>query len=609
MGVCQSEKTKKQIKINRETYKAYKNDQILTKKTISTSTFQSSSENSTSSSSSNNSSKNNNNNINIINNNNKNNNNKILERFNTQQEKEISQKEKIYPEEITNLTVSYESLNKVFDKINYTTGSFRKDIRKIYKFVKVLGKGSFGSTRLAYKKEDKDNNNENNNNKINKFYAIKSISKKNLTEEKLKEMYNEVEITSKIHHPNVIILNETYHDNEYFHIVMEYCQGGDLFQKVKKNGKLNENLVKKIIFKILHAISYCHNKGFIHRDLKPENILFVNNDNNSSYIKIADFGLAYYNRNNNNNNKLHEIAGSPFYMAPEVLKGDYDYKCDIWSIGIITYFLLSGILPYFDNDIKNLFKKIIKEEVNYNINELFNVSNDAIDFIKRCLIKNPNKRLNANELLKHNWFNDVRNDIYNNENNNNINSYDINKKILYDFVNNKIVCRRNVFILHSFVNELNEKKLENYQNIFYLLDKENKGLLNAENIYNACKEYNIKTTLQDITNIIYTLNQIRTCPVENNNNYYLDFKQFMIASMEPEMYTKENLIKVFNECDINKNGYIDIEDFKNIYLRGGCRINADEEQINDLFKELLYGDKKLELKHFLLFENRKDKLL
>ena len=143
-------------------------------------------------------------------------------------------------------------------EIEIITGSLNSDIRKKYKFKDVLGGGNFGSVRVAYRKDDP----------LKQNFAVKSISKKNLSDQDLNDMIKEVEIISNLHHPIIIKFYETYQDKYYFHIVMELCTGNDLFSKIIKDGKISEHYVSEIIMKILKAITYCHSKKIKQKDIK-----------------------------------------------------------------------------------------------------------------------------------------------------------------------------------------------------------------------------------------------------------------------------------------------------------------------------------------------------
>ena len=225
--------------------------------------------------------------------------------------------------------------------------SLLKDIRKEYRFKNKLGGGHFGTVRRGYRISEK--------NKKMKFFAIKSIPMKNLSCN-INDFIKEVDIISTLDHPNIIKFYETFHDDYFFHIVMELCKGKDIIHQMGNYGIIEEKKVTYIIFKVLLAIAHCHNRGVTHRDLKPENILFDSMKKDAE-IKILDFGLS---RKYDKEQKMHSILGTPYYVAPEVLKGEYDEKCDIWSIGAMTYLMLCGEPPFNGNSNNEIFKKIVK---------------------------------------------------------------------------------------------------------------------------------------------------------------------------------------------------------------------------------------------------------
>jgi calcium-dependent protein kinase len=222
----------------------------------------------------------------------------------------------------------------------------------------------------------------------------------------------EVEILSSLDHPNIIKLYETYHDQYYFHIVMELCTVKEVFDKIIEEKNLNEVKVAVIIYKVLHAISYCHSAGITHRDLKPENILFETPEADSE-IKLIDFGLS---RKYDIKEKMHTILGTPYYVAPEVLQGNYDNKCDVWSIGALTYIMLSGEPPFNGNSNNEIFHKIINNEISFNKEKWKNVSSNAKDFIKRCLNKNPSNRLSTINAIDHSWFVSIHEQVHSSDN-------------------------------------------------------------------------------------------------------------------------------------------------------------------------------------------------
>ena len=161
-------------------------------------------------------------------------------------------------------------------------------------------------------------------------YAYKIIKKAN---QDMKTLNDEVEILTKLSHPNIMQIFEVYNDKTNFYIVSEFCQGGELFDAISKKGNFTENEACKIIKQVLSAICYSHQNNIVHRDLKPENIL-LEDKGSDLIIKIIDWGCA---KNFKKNEKLTNKNGTPYYIAPEVLEGNYDENCNAWSCGVIFY--------------------------------------------------------------------------------------------------------------------------------------------------------------------------------------------------------------------------------------------------------------------------------
>ena len=391
------------------------------------------------------------------------------------------------------------TLNK---PLSYKSSSLQKDIRFFYKFKGFLGEGHFASVRTAFKKREYSSH---------KLFAVKSIALKNLTEGEKNDLIREVEIISQLEHPHIIKFYETFHDQFYFHIITELCRGNNLDKRFKKLGrKMKEEYVRIIIMKILHAINYCHSFGIVHRDLKPENIVFESpneeddndeeeEDNNNSNIKIIDFGLSTLK---NKTEKLHTILGTPYYMAPEVLKGEYNEKCDIWSIGAITYYLLTGSEPFKGETSNSIFAKILFTEPNYNTEKFKNISQNAIDFIKKCFEKDPDRRLSAKDGLKHTWFEPLFKKIYAPK--------FIDDNLLYNISTTKKFSQLKRLIMRYMVYNMGHTELSVYKKAFLAFDKYNSGYITPDELKNLFNIYHKPLTDEQIKNIM---------SISENNNF------------------------------------------------------------------------------------------
>ena len=461
--------------------------------------------------------------------------------------------------------------------IKTMVGSLMKDIRQVYKFKDYLGGGHFGTVRIAFRRNDCHSQ---------RFFAIKSISKQNLSKDKIKELIREVDIISNLDHPNIIRFYETYHDNIYFHIVMELCKGQDLLQRINKhtiiNDKgVNEKQIALCVLKVLHAISYCHSRGITHRDLKPENILFESNEHESC-IKLIDFGLS---RKYNAHEKMHTILGTPYYVAPEVLEGNYDEKCDIWSIGAITYFMLCGEPPFKGNSSKAIFHKILHEELKFDDAKWKFISKSAIDFVKNCLNKNAEQRPNAKDVLQHEWFTCVLNRLHS--------SLYISKDILLNLKQYKPGPKFRKIVLKYFTNMMSHSELKVYRAAFYGIDFKHSGVIEKEEVEQAFAMAHVDISGEQIKKIFSSS--------DDPNKLTLSYSEFIICCMNiKNIINKDKLKHAFNYFDIDNSGVIDFNDVRNAMLRYGKKVVNDED-VYKMIKEVT--KKETDLIHFEEFYN------
>lgn len=221
-------------------------------------------------------------------------------------------------------------------------GEKKAKISQVYEFLSEIGSGAFSK---AYKVKH---------NATGIFRCVKKISKKDLGENELKELVSEVGILKTLDHPNILKVYEFYQNAHFFFIVTEYLKGGELFDRIQKLSYFNEKSAAKVMQQLQRAVSYLHSNGQTHRDLKPENIVYETSEDNAN-IKLIDFGTATIF---NSDDKLKAKLGTAYYIAPEVLKQDYDNRCDIWSAGVIMYILLCGSPPFNAKKDKDIMKKI-----------------------------------------------------------------------------------------------------------------------------------------------------------------------------------------------------------------------------------------------------------
>ena len=257
--------------------------------------------------------------------------------------------------------------------------------------------------------------------------ACKSIAKDRLvTSDDVRSIRLEIEIMTRLSgHPNVVDLKAVYEEEDYVHLVMELCAGGELFHKLEKHGRFSESVARVLFRHLMQVVLYCHENGVVHRDLKPENILLATKAS-SSPIKLADFGLATYIKPGKfiayhwvfpkmfirevllidskfnllrTGQSLRGLVGSPFYIAPEVLAGGYNQAADVWSAGVILYILLSGMPPFWGKTKSRIFDAVKAADLRFPSNPWDHISESALDLIKGMLCTDPSQRLNAQQVL------------------------------------------------------------------------------------------------------------------------------------------------------------------------------------------------------------------
>ena len=261
-----------------------------------------------------------------------------------------------------------------------------------YEMLDDLGEGIFGSVKLGVEKKTKER------------VAIKIIKKKKAKPSDMELVRTEIDIMKLCHHPNVVHLLDHFENADYIFIVMEYIRGGRLTDYMKeKKFHFSEKRAAEIIYEIALGVKYLHKYGIIHRDLKPDNIMLTES-NDKGHIKIMDFGLS---KILGKKEKTSDGFGTLTFVSPEVLiRKPYNKEIDIWSIGVILYLILSGDLPFDDeeDDEQKIAKSIVYNEVEFPSKKFGNKSKEVIELIKRCLTKEPKDRIKIDEIIKSDWI-------------------------------------------------------------------------------------------------------------------------------------------------------------------------------------------------------------
>ena len=367
-------------------------------------------------------------------------------------------------------TLNRKSTSFIFDHL--ARNKTLKNFRKKYKYVSNIGHGAFGKVRLFVDRQCKTYK-----------YAIKTIKKDFFNQYNLDAIKREIEILKSLDHPNIVKYFETNEDEHYLHIIMEYIAGDNLFKVLTSQNNISFTIkeISQIMTCLLKAVLFLHNNGIIHRDIKPENIVFLENGNFNA-LKLIDFGLSIQE----NAKKENRRVGTPYYMAPEMIKGNFVYASDVWSIGVILYILVTGKRPFRGRTKEEIFEKISCGK--YDVNSLYNAkcSNEVKDLIKKMIVCDPSKRITIEACLEHSWFKQF-------EGGKKINLF-VDKEIINSL---KEFQYQNLFqkeIMYYLAKLCNDKEVIKLKKAFLAIDKDNSGEIEYDEIPKVFKELGIQAT-------------------------------------------------------------------------------------------------------------------
>ncbi|XP_073111873.1 CDPK-related kinase 3-like isoform X6 [Elaeis guineensis] len=328
----------------------------------------------------------------------------------------------------------------------------------------------------------------------------------------IEDVRREVKILKALSgHKNMVKFHDACEDALNVYIVMELCEGGELLDRIlARGGRYTEEDAKVILMQILSVVAFCHLQGVVHRDLKPENFLFTSRDENA-LMKMIDFGLSDFNRPDE---RLNDIVGSAYYVAPEVLHRSYGMEADIWSIGVITYILLCGSRPFWARTESGIFRAVLRADPNFDDSPWPAVSREAKDFVKRLLNKDYRKRMTAVQALTHPWLRDEQQQV----------PLDI---LIYKLV--KSYLHASPFkraALKALSKALTEDELIYIRSQFNLLEPNKDGRVSLENFRMALLRNS--TDAMKESKVLEILNALEPLTYRR-----MDFEEFCVATISP----------------------------------------------------------------------------
>ncbi|KAG2531887.1 hypothetical protein BBO99_00001635 [Phytophthora kernoviae] len=394
-----------------------------------------------------------------------------------------------------------------------------------YRTLGTLGRGAFG---VVEKVEHL---------KTHKLYAMKTVHFKSGS--KRHEFEKEINILRGLHHPNIVRMIETFEDQHHFYIIMELSPGGTMLDRVKSRGKkFPENEVKEVMRTLASVVQYLHSRTICHRDLKLENILVQTLDSGGD-IKLCDFGASTLYKNGAS---MRKVLGSVVYMAPEVLEGNYKESCDLWSLGVIMYMLLTNKAPFYGDTEDALVESIFAADVKYRGPEWDAVSSEAKALLKKLLNVNAAARFTAAEMLVHPWIKSIETPIP--------------PEVYDEFVPRvKAFCeysplRRTSLVALAFC--MSSSQVELHSAVYNELNIAHNGELTLQELELAPSLISFQLNMDKI---------MRALDQQHENG--INLLEFVAATLSPEDAANEELLhSAFHILDRSHRGALSTEDLK-----------------------------------------------
>lgn len=444
------------------------------------------------------------------------------------------------------------STTLAIDDLAHKSRIFKKPITDDYTFSKkIAGTGYSGPVRLAT------------HNATNKLCAVKRYDKDAANLEQIEFLKSEAQVYLLLDHPNICKLFSIYEDNRYLWIVMEYCAGLELSQRLRAKHLYSENDACQVTRQMTEAVHYLHSHHIVHRDLKLENWLYEKPDEgNLGRLKLIDFGFSKL-WHPNRSRRMQASCGSLTYVSPDTLKGAYTNACDMWSLGVTVYFLLVG-MPPFSGPEHIVMQRILRGAYTMNGWRWAAVSEQGKDFVRRLLVVNPEKRMSSGDALNHPWLVSMST----------VPQAPLPTSVLESFREFAVASRFKRAALTLMAYSLTTKDIEDLAQMFERFDCNKDGCISLADFMEVMGD-NFKISREEIEALF---NAMHTVQWEDAGGFELHYSGFIAAVLQTRLCFHENAIReAFMSLDVDRSGFITTADLRAVI--GDTFEGADVDEI------------------------------
>jgi len=467
-----------------------------------------------------------------------------------------------------------------------------RNVFKYYRIVKKLGEGSMGCVSAVKKCDNMrrpsfdslDNSIKSDASPMsNKIYALKSIILSRVSVDFMEELRNEITILQSLDHPNIVKAYEVYESKVNIYLVLENCGGGDLYSR----GPYSEKAAAKIVGKLLSAIVHMHEHGCTHRDIKCENVMFESKEMDAE-IKLIDFGLSKKSKPGKSQYMTAGV-GTIYTMAPEIFTGKYTSQVDLWSIGVMTFMILSSTKPFREKTRSKTKDKILAGDFSFHAEVWKNLSEESKEFVKSLITVSPTERLTGEQALKHKWLSE---------------EFPLSERVpddkVMEDIRQRIVDYGDVSLLKKMAlmviaHKSSSDEIVELRKAFDAYDTTNNGVISLTEFKAAMTKDN-ELGFEDIEDIFDTL--------DTGKDGQIYYTEFIAATLEAQgRIVEETIVDAFDRIDSDDTGYISVQN-----LRDFLGNTFTEQKITQLMAEGdLDGSGRITLDEFLTsFHNTRE---